>query len=173
MRKDITNLNHKRSKSSSRRTIYEDLKLFKEWENGSKSEMNGCFHGDVKGYLEDDFLGVDNIFEDKLKASNIDQSCLCFKVGMYSLTLICIEGKLKNEVAQFRDDYKIFKLFRIQNHQNFSCYVLISSLVPHWMTMSKGKFIEDVINTRLIESGEESGTFLWERLVEFYTVVAL
>ena len=182
MIKDITNLNQQRSKSSISMSINEDnmlmslltyFQLFTEYENGTQSEINKCYHDDVVSYLEDDYIGEYNIFEEKLKPLNIDQSCLCFKVRNYSLTLVCLEGKLKNDLAEFRNDYKIVKLFRIQNHQNNYCYVLISSLVPHWMTMSNGKFIDGVMNTRLIENGEESGTFLWERLVEFYTVVAL
>ena len=174
MRKDITNHNQKRSKAPISRTINEDemlltfLQLLTECKNGTESEINECSHGDVIGHLEDDYLGDGNIFEAKLKASNINQSCLCFRIGNYSLTLICIEGKLKNDLAKFRNDYKIVKLFRIQNHQNLSCYVLISSLVPYWTSMSMGKFIPGVLNTRLIKNEEKSGTFLWERLVEFY-----
>ena len=148
------------------------LKLLTEYGTGNTTdqEINNCSFDDVVIVLEDDYLGEDNIFEDKLKGSKTPQSCLCFKIGNYSLTMICTERKLKNNLAEFRSNYKIIRLFQIQNHLMTFCYVLISKLVPYWKTESIGGFISSVLHTRLIKHGEKSGLFLWVRLV--YQTVA-
>ena len=144
-----------------------------EYENGSKDGINDCSHEDVVSSLEDDYLGDENIFEDKLKASKIYQSCLCFKLGSSSLTLVCTERKLKNNLVDFRIDFKIEKLFRIRNYKNCYCYVIISNLVPYWLTQSMGTFIQGVLKTRLIKNDNESGEFFWARLVCSIQVFAL
>ena len=141
------------------------LTLVTEYANGSDEEINDCSHENVVSSLEDDYLGEENIFEDKLKTSKINQSCLCFKLGTFSLTLVCTEGKLKNNLAEFRNDFKIVKLFRIRNYKQSYCYVIISNLVPYWLTQSMGTLIQGVLKTRLIKNEDESGVFLWARLV--------
>ena len=149
------------------------LTLVTEYENGSNDEINDCSHEDVVRSLEDDYLGEENIFEDRLKTSKISQSCLCFKLGTFSLTLVCTEGKLKNNLAEFRNDFKIKKLFRIRNYKNCYCYIIISNLVPYWLAQSMGRFIQGVLKTRLIKNNNESGEFLWARLVCSIQVFAL
>ena len=148
------------------------LTLVTEYENGCNNEINDCSHEDVVRSLEDDYLGEENIFEAKLETSKINQSCLCFKLGRFSLTLVCNERKLKNNLAEFRNDFKIEKLFRIRNYKKTYCYVIISNLVPYWLTQSMGTLIQGVLKTRLIKNEEESGVFLWARLVCSFNAVA-
>jgi len=181
------NFNQKRSPTSVNMTAKENpknhsiqsllsrmtsLTLVTEYENGSNDEINDCSHEDVVRSLEDDYLGEENIFEDRLKTSKINQSCLCFKLGTFSLTLICTEGKLKNNLAEFRNDFKIKKLFRIRNYKNCYCYVITSNLVPYWLTQSMGTLIQGVLKTRLIKNEAEIGVFLWARLVCLFHAVA-
>ena len=146
------------------------LTLVTEYENSC--EINDCYHEDVVSSLEDDYLGDENIFEDELKTSKINQSCLCFKLGTFSLTLVCTERKLKNNLAEFRIDFKIEKLFRIINYKNRYCYVIISNLVPYWLTQSMGTFIQGVLKTRLIKNDDKSRVFLWARFVCSFHEVA-
>ena len=150
----------------------QSLTLLTEYENGSDDEINDCSHEDVVSLLEDDYLGEENIFEDKLETSKINQSCLCFKIGTSSLTLVCTERKMENNLAEFRIDFKIEKLFRIRNYKNTYCYIIISKLVPYWLTQSMGTLIQGVLKTRLIKNEEESGVFLWARLVCSFQAVA-
>ena len=147
--------------------------LVMECENSSSEEVNDCDYEDIVSSLEDDFLGEENIFGDKLKASKIKASCLCFKLGSFSLTLLCTERKLKHNLAEFRNDFKIEKLFRIKNYKKTYSYVIISNLVPYWETQSMGTFIQGVLKTRLIQNEDESGVFLWARLVCSVHTVAL
>ena len=179
------NLNQRSSPASVNRTsnkpslmeslmaLVTSLGLVTECENSSNQEVNDCDYEDVFSSLEDDFLGEHNIFEDKLITSKIDQSCLCFKLGSFSLTLVCTERKLKHNLAEFRIDFKIEKLFRIKNYKKSYCYVIISNLVPYWLTQSMGTFIQGVLKTRLILNEDESGVFLWARLVCSIQTIAL
>ena len=171
------NLNQRSSPASVNRTwnkpslmeslmvLLASLGLVTECENSSNEKVNDCDYEDVVSSLEDDFLGEHNMFEDKLITSKIDRSCVCFKLGILSLTLVCTKRKLENNLAQFRRDFKIEKLFRIKNHKKSYCYVIISNLVPYWLTQSMGTFIQGVLKTRLILNDDESGVFLWARLV--------
>ena len=171
------NLNQRSSPASVNRTsnkpslmeslmaLVTSLGLVTECEYSSNEELNDCDYEDIVSSLDDDFLGEHNIFEDKLITSKIDQSCLCFKLGMLSLTLVCTKRKLENNLAQFRLDFKIVKLFRIKNHNKSYCYVIISNLVPYWLTQSMGTFIQGVLKTRLILNEDETGVFIWARLV--------
>ena len=171
------NLNQRSSPASVNRTsnkslpieslmaLVTSLRLVTECQNSLDEEVNDCDYDDVASSLEDDFFGNHNIFEDKLITSKNDQSCLCFKLGTFSLTLVCTKRKLENNLAQFRLDFKIEKLFRIKNHKKSYCYVIISNLVPYSLTQSMGTFIEGVLKTRLILNDVESGVFSWARLV--------
>ena len=164
---------NKKSSMESMMTLLTFLGLLMESETGSDEEVNDCDYEDVFDLLADDFVGEHNIFEYKLMASKMNQSCLCFKLGSFSLTLVCTERKLKNNLAEFRLDFKIVKLFRIKNHKKSYCYVIISKLVPYWLTQSMGTFIQGVLKTRVIQNEDASGIFIWARLVCLIRTVAL
>ena len=161
----VRRISNKASSIESLMAFMTSLELVTECEDSSNEEVNDCDYEDIISFLEDDFLGEENIFGDKLNASKINSSCLCFKLGSFSLTLVCTKRKLENNLDQFRLDFKIEKLFRIKNHKKSYCYVIISNLVPYWLTQSMGTFIQGVLKTRLIQNEDESGVFLWARLV--------
>ena len=120
-----------------------------------------CIYEDFFDILQekysDEYAGNENLFEPVLK--NVTEANN-FYIQTLMVTLIMTSKRIIGNIGKFRKDFKISKLYRINDHGINKCYVIVSSLKPYWTLSSLHNFIDGTKKLRLFH-GQKRGYFIW------------
>ena len=107
-----------------------------------------------------DYIGNGNCFKSVMKDVNEVHN---FDFGIFTITLIQTNHMISENIDKFREDFRIWKLFRICDQDDNKCYVIVTTLKPYWITTSLNNFIDGTKKLCLFD-GEKTGYFRWVRL---------